>query len=378
MSGFDRAHPFPARLLDKRALTAEGSARRTLHVALSIAGADFPYQPGDVVAVYAHNPASLVDAVLSRLALAGDEMVQVNASWQASGALGPVEMTLRHALTERLGLGSPPLRLLRAAAERIEDEDEAIALEDLCEDDAALDAYLERRDLLDFLDEHPSLSFDPEELTSLLQALQPRTFSVASSEMAHPGEVHLTVGIIRWEREGRRRIGVASAHFEEMKLGDTIPLYWQASRHFRMPAPEAPLILIGPGTGIAPFRGFLEERAATGGAPVWLFFGAQTQAHDFYYRAELERYRETGTLARLDLAFSRDQPERIYVQQRMREAAAELNAWLARGAHVYVCGDASRMAPDVERALAEILDAHDGGGSIARLKAEQRYRRDVY
>ena len=368
---YDRLRPFPARLVDKRPLSGAGSTRPTLHVALSIEGAGFDYQPGDVVALYARNEPTLITALLARLALDGNEPV----------TLGPDTLTLRQALGERLSIGCPPLRLLRAAIEQLADEDEAIALEDLCDDDAALDAYLAERDLLDFLDEHPTVSFTAEALCALLPALPPRTYSIASSPRVHPHEVHLTVGLIAWERAGRARKGVASAQLERMQLGETLPLYFTASRHFRLPDDgQAPLVCIGPGTGLAPFRGFLQHRAATGGGPIWLLFGAQTRAHDFYYAEELLHHAARGTLGRLDLAFSRDQPERIYVQQRLREAKDELWQWLERGAYLYLCGDASKMAPDVERALVEIIGAHgrDGAAYLAGLKATQRYRRDVY
>ncbi len=371
---YGKTRPYPARLVEKRDLAGASSARATLHVALAIEGAGFAYEPGDTIHVHAENAPALVDAVLGKLELEGDDAVVVNAQWRTDGEPGPLELSLRSALTSRLGLGAPSLKLLRAAAERLEDEDEAIALEDLCDDDSALDAYLLERDLLDLLGEHPSLRFSAAELATLLPALQPRTYSVASSQRVHPGEVHLTVGLISWDRAGRARSGVASAHFARMRVGDTMPISWQPSAHFRMPGGDPPLVLLGPGTGIAPFRGFLEERAATSGAPLWLFFGAQTAAHDFYYRDELEGHLRAGTLARLDVAFSRDQPERVYVQQRMREAAAELIAWIGRGAHVYLCGDASKMAPDVERTLDEVL----GAGTLDRLKAAHRYRRDVY
>src|SRR5688572_18193872 len=289
---YDRDRPYPARLVDKRWLTGPASERPTLHVALAVGDAGFPIEPGDVVAVHVRNPPGLVSALARRLGLEGDAR-------------------LGEALAQELALGAPPLRLLRAALERIEDEDEATLLEDLCDDDEALDAYLAERDLLDFLDEHPTVRFTADELRTLLPRLQPRTYSVASSPRQHPGEVHLTVGILRWTRQGRERVGVASAHFERLALGETLPLYHTVSRHFRLPeGGDAPLLCIGPGTGVAPFRGFLQERAARNGPPPWIFFGARHRAHDFYYRDELER-------GPLELAFSRDQPARVYVQDRL-------------------------------------------------------------
>ena len=384
MTAFDRSHPFSGTLVERRLLTGPLSARPTLHVVFSIAGAGFDYRPGDVVALIAPNPAELVERVLARLGLSGDEPVTLSSYFTLDHAPGPppfvITLPVRRALAERLSLGCPTLRLLRSAIDRISDDDEAGAIEDLCEDDAALDAYLLERDLLDFLDEHPGVSFSAHELAGLLQALQPRTYSIASSPLQSKDEVHLTVGVVRWNRDGRDRIGVASAQLERMAIGDTMPLYWQPTRHFAMPESEStPMILVGPGTGVAPFLGFLAHRAHTRGAPSWLFFGAQTVAADHYYASELDRHREAGTLARLDLAFSRD-GERIYVQLRMREAGDELFMWLERGAYLYVCGDAQKMAPDVERTVAEIVTARgrDGDAYLADLRATKRYRRDVY
>ena len=352
---FHRPHsPYPARLIDKRWLTSPQSTRPTLHVALSIEGADFSIEPGDTIGVFVQNEAALVSAIMAQQGLAEDA---------------------RAPLTSAQSLGTPSLKLLRAAIDRITEEDEAIALEDLCDDDSALDAYLAERDLLDFLQEHPSVRFTLAELQALLPALSSRTYSVASSRRRHPNEVHLTIGMTRWERAGRVRNGVASAHLSRAELGEVFPIYWQASSHFRLPTDAtAPLLCIGPGTGIAPFRGFVQERAAMGAPLPWLFFGARTREHDFYYREELEG------AARLDLAFSRDQPERIYVQQRLREAAVAVRSAIDAGAHVYLCGDASAMAPAVEAALAEILahEGRDGTAALAQLRADKRYRRDVY
>lgn len=385
MSTFDRSHPFPARLLERRLLTGPGSARPTLHVSFCIAGAGFHYQPGDVVGLIPQNQPELVEAVLRHLALDGAAPVTLNSYFTTTttddAAPFSITLSLREALTSRLALGSPPLKLIRAAIDRIESDDEAGALEDLCEDDAGMDAYLSEHDVLDFLSAHPTARFTAHELTGLLASLQPRTYSIASSPLRHPEEVHLTVGLIAWSRAGRDRRGVASAQLERMNLGDTLPLYWQPTRHFTMPADTtARMILVGPGTGIAPFLGFLDQRAAQGGAASWLFFGAQTAAHDHYYRAILAAHLQSGTLARLDLAFSRDQPERVYVQQRMRESADELFAWLESGAYLYLCGDAHKMAPDVERTVMQIAEdrGKDGARYLAALKEEKRYRRDVY
>jgi sulfite reductase (NADPH) flavoprotein alpha-component len=338
---------FPARVLDTRWLTGAGSTRPTLHLALSIADSGFDVQPGDTVQVHCRNPPALVDAVMRRLGLGED----------ARGPLGGA-----------ISLGMPSLKLLRAIAERAVDEDEAIAVEDLCDDDAALDAYLRERDVLDVLDEHPTIAFSVAELVGLLPVLAPRTFSVASSRARHADQIHLTIGMVRWERAGRAREGVASAHLSSVAVGDTLPIGWQASAHFRLPEdPSTPLLCIGPGTGVAPFRGFLQQHRG----PVWLFFGARTRAHDFYYGDELEAL---AAPHRLTLAFSRDGAERTYVQHRMAEASGELRAFVEGGAHVYLCGDGSNMAPAVEATLERIL----GDGSVSRLREQKRFHRDVY
>jgi sulfite reductase (NADPH) flavoprotein alpha-component len=385
MTSFDRSHPFSARLVERRLLTSPQSARPTLHVVFSLQGSGLTYQPGDVVGLIPHNEPALVDLALRQLGLSGDESVTLSSYWsqEPGAAAAPFSITssLRDALSRRLALGSPPLRLIRAAIDRIESDDEAGELEDQCEDDAAMETYLAQNDIVDFLSQHPTARFSAHELTGLLGSLQPRTYSIASSPLRHPQQIHLTVGLVSWSHAGRDRNGVTSAHLRRMAIGDSLPLYVQPTRHFTMPEDHAArMILIGPGTGVAPFLGYLDHRAATGGAPSWLFFGSQTEAHDHYYRDELAAHLRSGTLARLDLAFSRDQAERIYVQKRMRESADELWSWLEGGAHLYLCGDAQKMAPDVERTLMQIADARgkDGAQYLASLKEQKRYRRDVY
>jgi sulfite reductase (NADPH) flavoprotein alpha-component len=217
--------------------------------------------------------------------------------------------------------------------------------------------------------------------------MQPRLYSIASSMRRHPGEVHLTVGVVRYDLGGRGYVGLGSGHFaEHLKPGRMVPAFVQKSHGFRLPSdPSAPIVMVGPGTGIAPFRAFLQERAATGASGRnWLFFGDQHEKSDFLYRAELEAWRDAGVLTRLSTAFSRDQPRKVYVQHRMAEEAAELWRWLAAGAHFYVCGDARRMAADVDNALAGIATAEgrmtaEGAREWVRALAKSgRYQRDVY
>ena len=229
-------------------------------------------------------------------------------------------------------------------------------------------------------------AFKPAELITLLKKLQPRLYSISSSPKAHPGEVHLTVGAVRYEAHGRSRKGVCSTFLADRCGEGSVPVFIQVSHGFRVPDDsDRPMIMVGPGTGIAPFRAFLEERRASGAkGKNWLFFGDQRQATDFLYREELEAMQADGHLSRLDLAFSRDQEAKIYVQHRMLEAAEELWAWLKEGAHFYVCGDASRMAKDVDAALHGIIETAGGMSKeaaaeyVQKLKTEKRYQRDVY
>jgi sulfite reductase (NADPH) flavoprotein alpha-component len=251
----------------------------------------------------------------------------------------------------------------------------------------ALDKFIYGREVIHLLLTYPELRFTPAEFTTLLPKLQPRLYSISSSPKAHPGEVHLTVAIVRYEGNGRPCKGVCSTFLAE-RAGENVPVpvFVQTSHGFRLPADAAtPIIMIGPGTGIAPFRAFLEERRAVGATGKnWLFFGDQKRATDFLYADELEKFRRDGHLARLDTAFSRDQAEKIYVQQRMLEAAAEFWSWLEAGAHVYVCGDAKRMAADVDAALHQVIQKagakspEQAADYVQKLRHEKRYQRDVY
>jgi sulfite reductase (NADPH) flavoprotein alpha-component len=241
-------------------------------------------------------------------------------------------------------------------------------------------------DLLELLETFPSARPPVQEVISALRILQPRLYSIASSPKAVAGEVHLTVDTVRYEKRGRRRKGVASTFLAERALpGRNIPVAIQVSHGFRLAPPDCPIIMIGPGTGVAPFRAFLQERRAVGArGRNWLFFGAQRRQLDYLYEAELDEFRRDGLLTRLDTAFSRDQAEKVYVQHRMRESADELWAWLQEGAHLYVCGDAQRMARDVDMALAFLVSKHgrmewsDAKAYLATLGREGRYQRDVY
>ncbi len=374
---YSRAKPFGSRLLVNRKLNREGSEKDTRHLELSLAGSGLTYEAGDALGVVPSNPPALVDAVLTRLGCSGGESIAL----ADAGAI-----PLGEALSRRLLLSAIPDSFLQESAKRSSNS----ALMALFQPDQkpALEAWKYGRDILDVLEACPAAKFDPAEFTGFLRKLQPRLYSIASSPKAHPGEVHLTVSVVRYETHGRKRTGLCSGFLaDHVALRETeVPVYVQTSHGFRLPTDgSVPVILIGPGTGIAPFRAFLEERRATGASGSnWLFFGDQRRAVDFLYEEELVPMHQDGFLTRLDLAFSRDQAAKIYVQDRMREHGAELWKWLERGAHLYVCGDAKRMAKDVDAALRQVIEQAGGRTTdqaaeyVAALKTAKRYQRDVY
>jgi len=371
-----RTNPFPARLLVNRILTGEGSAKETRHFEISLQGADLNYEAGDALGMFPTNCPALVSDLVAALGCDGEEAVK---------APDGSETSLRHALLRHYQVTQPPSSLLAAIGERAQSAELKTLLAP--ENKAALEKHLHGREIIDFLLAHPMARFTPEEFIALLRKLSPRLYSIASSPKAHPGEVHLCVGIVRYETHGRARKGVCSSFLADRVEQETpLPVFVQASHGFKLPViTDTPVIMVGPGTGIAPFRAFLEERqisAARGRN--WLFFGDQKRATDFLYRDELETMFKNGVLTKLDLAFSRDQAEKIYVQHRMAEHAKELWTWLEEGAHFYVCGDAKRMAKDVDAALYEVVQL--GGGRtpeqakeyVQQLKSAKRYQRDVY
>ena len=364
-AAFSRSNPFSAPVLAVRCLNAPGSAKEVNHVELSLAGPGLEYQAGDALGVLPQNCPDLVTALLTALGCDGEEAVPVPDGSTTS---------LRHALTSSYDLARPSSEFIAryaAAADTGGGTTIATAVQHV------IDIVLAR----------PETRLAPVDFVRLLRKLQPRLYSIASSPRAHPGQVHLTIGAVRYEAHGRARKGVCSTFLaERCPTGSTAKVFVHANTAFRPPANgEAPMIMVGPGTGIAPFRAFLEERRSTGAAGKnWLFFGDQRAATDFLYHDELRVLQAAGVLTRLDTAFSRDQEEKIYVQQRMRENAAELYAWLEAGAHFYVCGDASRMAKGVDAALHQVIETA-GGKSPAEatayvqvLKTAKRYARDVY
>ena len=369
---FGKSHPFPARLLKNLPLNRPGSAKEVRHYEIALGGSGLTYEVGDALGVMPHNCDALVLEVLAALGATGDEPV----------VLEKAVVPLRLALAQNFELGKPTSELVAEIAKRAP----AVEFAPLLAPDKTdeLKKWLHGRDVLDLLMLAPK-SISIAELLPLLRKLSPRLYSISSSPKAHPGEMHLTVSAVRYEAHRRARKGVASTFLAD-RAGDVVKIFVQPSHGFRPPANgDAPMIMVGPGTGIAPFRAFLEERLATGAnGKNWLFFGDQKRATDFLYEEQLVAWQHSGFLNRLDLAFSRDQAEKIYVQTRMLENAAELWSWLEEGGHFYVCGDASRMAKDVDEALHKIIEnagaksADDAKAYVEKMKAEKRYQRDVY
>jgi len=368
--------PLPARFDGALRLNREGSEKDTRHVVFRHQDLSLGYKVGDALGVHVANEPEIVAAIIERLAVPAACEVDC-----PDGTRRP----LREALLEACDIGRPSDRAIEVLASRARDPGEADRLQALAEGYPGAEPA--NADLLDLLLAFPSAQPPVEELILALGRLEPRLYSIASSPKVHPGEVHLTVAAVRYAMRGRLRKGVASSFLaERAQRGAAISVFVKPAHGFDLPAdPRVPIVMIGPGTGIAPFRAFLEDRRATGAnGKNWLFFGDQRRELDFLYEQELEAFRTDGLLTRLDLAFSRDQTEKIYVQHRMRERAAELYAWIKDGAHLYVCGDATRMARDVDLALAHVIAKQGGIGlsaarsQLAEFARAGRYQRDVY
>jgi sulfite reductase (NADPH) flavoprotein alpha-component len=376
-------NPFPARSIENRKLTGESSGKDTRHHAISLKGSGLTYEPGDALALKVTNHPDIVKETLTALGATGDEPVTIK------GETKP----LREALFRDCLIHFTEKKFLTKLAEK--GGADATKIADLLkpENSAALADYLTGRDAVrdyaDILREFPSVKFTPQEFVDSTRALAIRLYSIASSLRAHPEEVHLTVATVRYQAHGRPRFGVASTFLAERYSDATAGVFIQQQKHFRMPEdPNTPLIMVGPGTGLAPFRAFMEEREVTGAkGKNWVFFGEQRSASDFFYREQFEHWQKSGILTRLDLAWSRDNPaNREFVQHKMKAAGAELWKWLSEGAYFYVCGNKDRMAVDVHATLIDIAREHGGKTpeeakafiEETMMKTEKRYRRDVY
>lgn len=355
-------NPIDAEITTLVNLNGSGSTRETWHVELSPSTSDFAYQPGDAIGVIPENDPGIVNALLEAVGLGGngDLIRRFVRSYDVT--------TLSRPLAEHYATLTGRKDLARLK------EPQAFA------------AYASDRQLIDLFEDFPE-KLTADQLTGLLRPLPGRLYSVASSPRAHPGEAHILVGAVRWSSHGRRRGGVTSTYFADRRdVGNSVRIYVRPNRHFRLPADDArPIVMIGAGTGIAPYRGFVAERAEAGAkGRSWLVFGERSFTNDFLYQTEWQDHLKGGALTRLDVAFSRDQPEKIYVQQRLWERRAELLDWLADGAHLYVCGDEKGMARDVDQMLVKILageakgDLEAGRARLKELSKAGRYQRDIY
>lgn len=375
-SAWNRSNPYSATVLANRLLTGPGSEKETRHIEISLGDSGITYLPGDSAGILPTNPCDVVEEVIRRLSLSGEEAVK-----DFYG--NPTDV--RSALSSWLMIGKLSGSTVRGWASLTGDPKLAELLQAGNKD--KLDAYLWGREFLDLLEHAPAKLQDAQQIFKLLPRLAPRLYSISSSQSLYPDTVHLTVRVVRYESYGRSRLGICSGQLgERTPPGGRLPIFIHSNNLFRLPSdPDVPVIMIGPGTGVAPFRAYLQhKRAGMGRWPMWLFFGDQRAAQDFLYREEFETWQAEGTLDRLDTAFSRDQSFKVYVQDRIRENSAQIWRWLDRGAYFYVCGDSKRMAPDVEAALLDAVAQHSGRGPeyaqeyLAGMKKQKRYLRDVY
>ncbi|WP_059105909.1 assimilatory sulfite reductase (NADPH) flavoprotein subunit [Shouchella shacheensis] len=373
---YSRTNPFRAEILENLNLNGRGSNKETRHLELSLEGSNLEFEPGDSLGIYPENDSALVDMLIDEMNWNAEESVPVNKQGEIR--------SLREALKSHYEITVLTKPLLEKASTFTSNS----ALQELLEGDGGkLRDYLTGRDLLDFMRDFAPWEGSVSEFLSILRKLPARLYSIASSSSANPDEVHLTIGAVRYDAHGRARTGVCSGQCaERTEPGDFLPIYIQRNPNFKLPAePDTPIIMIGPGTGIAPFRSFMEEREeieAEGKS--WLFFGDQHFTTDFLYQVDWQRWLQEGVLTHMDVAFSRDTEEKVYVQHRMLEKSEELYQWLEEGAVVYICGDEKRMAHDVHTALTAILEKEgamsqqEAEAYLSQMQQQKRYQRDVY
>ncbi|MGG3031167.1 assimilatory sulfite reductase (NADPH) flavoprotein subunit [Bacillus stercoris] len=376
-SSYSRTNPFRAEVLENLNLNDRGSNKETRHVELSLEGSGLTYEPGDSLGVYPENDPELVELLLKEMNWDPEEIVTLN----KQGDVRP----LKEALISHYEITVLTKPLLEQAAQLTGSE----GLRDLLApgNEENVKAYIEGRDLLDLVRDYGPFSVSAQQFVSILRKMPARLYSIASSLSANPDEVHLTIGAVRYDAHGRERKGVCSILCaERLQPGDTLPVYVQHNQNFKLPKdPETPIIMVGPGTGVAPFRSFMQEREETGAeGKAWMFFGDQHFVTDFLYQTEWQNWLKDGVLTKMDVAFSRDTEEKVYVQHRMLEQSAELFEWLQEGAAVYICGDEKHMAHDVHNTLLEIIEKEgnmsreEAEAYLADMQQQKRYQRDVY
>lgn len=371
---YSRTNPFYAEVLDVINLNGRGSNKQTFHVELSLENSGISYQPGDSLGIYPTNDPKLVDELINQLGFSPEENITINKQGET--------LELREALLAQFEITV----LTKPFVEKYASFAESMELNQLLSDEKIKD-YIEGRDLLDLVTDFPSVKLDAQTFVSLLRKLPARLYSIASSYTANPDEAHLTIGAVRYESNARERKGVCSIQIaERIQPGDKLPIYIQNNQNFKLPEnPETPIIMVGPGTGVAPFRSFMQEREERGDSgKSWLFFGDQHFVTDFLYQTEWQNWLKDGILTKMNIAFSRDSSEKVYVQHRMLEHSKELYEWLEDGAVIYVCGDEKHMAHDVHQTLLTIIQK-EGNRSldsaeeyIGEMLQNKRYQRDVY
>lgn len=371
-SHYSKEQPYTASLSTSQKITGRDSGKDVRHIEIDLADSGITYQPGDALGVWYENRPQLVDALLDSVGLSGNEQVQVDGE----------TLSLHSALTHYYEITAANPQLVAQFAELAQSE----KLTSLAQDKEALRVYATRTQVIDVLREE-KISLSASQLLSLLRRLTPRLYSIASSQSEVGEEVHLTVGVVEYEHEGEQRLGGASTFLaHQLEEGAPVKVFVEHNNNFKLPSDDnAPLIMVGPGTGIAPFRSFIQERENRSAAGKnWLLFGDRTFTQDFLYQVEWQKYLKSGVLNRLDVAFSRDQHEKVYVQHRLLEQAELVWQWLQEGAYFYVCGDASRMAKDVHQALITVVEQQGGLNReqaeeyVSELRKAKRYQRDVY
>ena len=376
VSQYNKKNPFTAQLSVNQKITGRDSQKDIRHIEIDLADSGFNYQPGDTLGLWFENEPQMVAQLLTKVGLSGDESIEVNGA----------ALTLSEALNQHFELTQSYPSFVQYYAQLSQHPKYL----ELCNDQQQLRDYCYGRQIIDFINEAP-VKLSAEQLTQALRPITPRLYSISSSMSEVDEEVHLTVGVVSYSGgnesgDDDMRIGGASGFLQRLTEGDELNIYLEENTHFRLPEDEsAPVIMVGPGTGIAPFRSFMQERSSTeASGKNWLIFGAQTFTDDFLYQTEWQAHLKSGLLTRLDLAFSRDQAEKIYVQDRLLQNGKTVYEWLEQGAYFYVCGDATRMAKDVHNSLLSVVSEHGGlsldeaQGYLENLRKTKRYQKDVY
>jgi sulfite reductase (NADPH) flavoprotein alpha-component len=374
---YSRNNPFQAKVLKNINLNGAGSSKETRHIELSLKGSDLSYNPGDALGIVPSNDPELVNFILEEMEWDEEAIVTVGKQGET--------LSLKKALTSYFEITMLSRKILQQAAGLTENSELQNLV--LAENADQLKEYCNGRDLLDMLRDFGPWKASAQDIVSLLRKMTPRLYSIASSIAANPDEVHLTIGAVRYSANGRERKGVCSVLCaERLQEGEMLPVFIQTNKHFHLPeSQDKDIIMVGPGTGIAPFRSFIQERAVNKAAGrSWLFFGDQHAAVDFLYQNEMENYQQNGVLTRVDTAFSRDTGQKVYVQHKMLEHSKELFEWIENGAYFYVCGDKERMAKDVNEALINVIEKEgamsreDAENYLKDMQKQGRYQRDVY